>query len=117
MGLTALTESRFFQVINGWYGLVAIVVSAILFITLITIYIKQNRKKPREMLSFFTDDRRSTPTQILRVIVFFLLAAGFVAVVYYNISTMATGDPVITTKVMNNTYTPSMAFCSYNNDD
>src|SRR5581483_8868503 len=117
MGLTAFTESRFFQVINGWTGLVAIVVSAILFITLMTIYIRGIRKEPRKALSFFTDDRRSTPTQILRVIVFLLLAAGFVAVVQYNIRKMATGEPVITTKVVSNTFIPSMLFCSYSSND
>ena len=76
-----------------------------------------NPSKPPKIFSFFTDDHRSTHTQILRVIVFLLLAAGFVAVVYYNIRKMATSDPVITTKVVENIYTPSIAFCSFSSDD
>ena len=44
--------------------------------------------------------------------VFLILAAGFVAVVYYNVKKMAMDDPLLSVKVENNTLSPSLLFCT-----
>ena len=110
------TKSRWFHIINEWAGLTAIIVSLIFFIIMTFVYIIRIRREPRKIFSFFTDDYRSTPTKILKVSAFLILAVGFVVLVYFNIDKMANGDPVVTTREVENTFMPSILFCSFNPD-
>src|SRR5436190_21054066 len=111
-----IEKSRWFKTINGPTGIVSIAVFAIIFIVLAFIYIKRIRKDPLKIFSIYTDDHRSRRTKILKLIVFLMLATGFVAVVYYNIRKMAKGDPNISITVENNTFTPSILFCPGDNE-
>ncbi|GBB96823.1 hypothetical protein RclHR1_28440001 [Rhizophagus clarus] len=108
------SESRLYKALNGNVGLLAIFFGLISFIVILTIYVIRTyqayyRNGPPSYVTGYT---QNFSTKFLRLIVGFLFSAGFVVFGYYDINKMLTGDPLVSMKVENNTYSPSILFCS-----
>ncbi|PKK65816.1 hypothetical protein RhiirC2_785612 [Rhizophagus irregularis] len=61
---------------------------------------------------FIAVNTRSVPTRILKMIVFFLLTAGFVGVITYNIHKMIYDPPKLSVTLEDNRNPPSMLICN-----
>jgi hypothetical protein len=109
-----IKESRWYKVMNGWVGLTAAFFALLFFVLVITYYIvrvhQSGKSLFKELLTSLTGDGRKS-SKILRASIFLLLALGFIAVLIYNITKMATGDPKISLKVDVNKESPSIIFC------
>src|SRR3954453_4951560 len=107
-------ESRFYKAFNGGFGLAAIFFALVFFVTVIVIYIIRTRQARKnlfsESFSYLTGDAQHSAAKLLRSTIFLLLAAGFVAVIYYNVKKMLTDDPLVSVKVEDNIYSPSVLF-------
>src|SRR5436190_16040481 len=103
-------ESRLYKVFNGEFGLAALFFAFVFFAIVIFYYILRIRQFRKnlfgELYPYLTGDAQSPVAKFLRATIFLLLAAGFVAVIYYNVNKMLNGDPMVSVKVENNTFTP-----------
>ncbi|CAB4478892.1 hypothetical protein RhiirA1_472947 [Rhizophagus irregularis] len=107
------------ETLNGGAGLFALAVAIIFASIIIIVFIIRIIQLPRlrqQIINDFNDgmvdNTRSVPTRILKVIIFLLLTAGLVGVIYFNISKMIHDTPKISVTLIENNMAPSMLFCN-----
>uniref|UniRef100_U9UDS3 Uncharacterized protein n=1 Tax=Rhizophagus irregularis (strain DAOM 181602 / DAOM 197198 / MUCL 43194) TaxID=747089 RepID=U9UDS3_RHIID len=110
------------ETLNGGAGLFALAVAIIFAFIIIIVFIIRIIQLPRlrqQIINDFNDgmvdNTRSVPTRILKVIIFLLLTAGLVGVLYFNISKMIHDSPKISVTLIKNDMAPSMLFCNGGN--
>ncbi|CAB4375476.1 unnamed protein product [Rhizophagus irregularis] len=106
-----------YETLNGGAGLFALAVAIIFVFIIIIVFIIRIIQLPRlrqQVIDDFSvvDNTRSVPTRILKVIIFLLLTAGLVGVIYFNISKMIYDSPKISVALIKNNKAPSMLFCN-----
>uniref|UniRef100_U9UUI5 Uncharacterized protein n=1 Tax=Rhizophagus irregularis (strain DAOM 181602 / DAOM 197198 / MUCL 43194) TaxID=747089 RepID=U9UUI5_RHIID len=107
-----------YETLNGGAGLFALAVAIIFVFIIIIVFIIRIIQLPRlrqQVIDDFSvvDNTRSVPTRILKVIIFLLLTAGLVGVIYFNISKMIYDSPKISVALIkNNMMAPFMLFCN-----
>lgn len=109
---------NWYETLNGGAGLFAVAVAIIFVFIIIIVFIIRIIQFPRlrqQIINDFNDcivdNTRSVPTRILKVIIFLLLTAGLVGVIYFNVSKMIHDSPKISVTLVKNNMAPSMLFC------
>ncbi|RIA96118.1 hypothetical protein C1645_815801 [Glomus cerebriforme] len=120
-------ELRWFKIINGIPGLFAISVTLIFIVTVVVIFIirilrpddhYEYRKQVKEYFTdLLADKNRSHHTRVTKTIVFIFLAAGLLGLTIYNVDKMINDDPLISSKLEDNTLSPSFLFCPSSADN
>ncbi|CAB4440265.1 unnamed protein product [Rhizophagus irregularis] len=112
-------DHRWRETLNGGAGLFALAVAIVFAFIIIIVFIIRIIQLPRlrqQIINDFNDgmvdNTRSVPTRILKVIIFLLLTAGLVGVLYFNISKMIHDSPKISVTLIKNDMAPSMLFCN-----
>ncbi|CAB4485287.1 hypothetical protein RhiirA5_406314 [Rhizophagus irregularis] len=106
-----------FETLNGEIGIFAITVAIIFVSIIILIFIVRIIQLPnlrKQVINYFiAGNTRSVPsTRILKMIVFFLLTAGLIGVITYNIHKMIYDPPKLSVTLEDNRNPPSMLICN-----
>src|ERR1043165_4139906 len=112
----SLEAQKWVKTVNDIPGIVALSIAGCFIFIIIIILIIQVFRDRNNVWKYFTeyfhlDKEQRDNTRSIRFIVFVILAAGLVFVIYYNINKMINGSPLVSWELIDNDLSPSILFC------